>query len=98
MPEPKDYTRRRRRHRATSYSFVPADKKRTYRRSKKAAPLQKKNLPLLLLALFLCLLCLAGPESRGFYLSGALWGAACLITTAPPEPEEIPQEETDVPA
>jgi len=51
-----------------------------------------------LLALFLCLLCLAGPESRGFYLSGALWGAACLITTAPPEPEEIPQEETDVPA
>ena len=38
-----------------------------------------------LMALYLCLLCLAGPESREFYLGGALWAAACLFT---PEKEE----------
>ena len=40
-----------------------------------------------LLALFLCLLCIAGPESRLFYLSGGLWSTVCLLTSLPPEPQ-----------
>lgn len=42
--------------------------------------------------LFLCLLCLAGPEPRTFYLGGGLWSVVCLLTVLSPE------EETDVPA
>lgn len=49
-------------------------------------------------ALFLCILCLAGPEPRAFYLSGALWAAACLLIPVPPEPEAVEEEEADVPA
>lgn len=47
--------------------------------------------------LFLCLLCLVGPDPWNFYLSGALWSAACLLTTVPPQ-EDIREENTDVPA
>lgn len=47
--------------------------------------------------LFLCLMCLAGPDSGEFYLSGALWSAVCLLTVMPPE-EKTEEEQTDVPA
>ena len=39
-----------------------------------------------LTALFLCPMCLVGPEPRVFYLSGAFWAAVCLLT---PIPEEL---------
>ena len=50
-------------------------------------------------ALFLCTLCLSGPEPRAFYLSGALWAAVCLLTVVPPEEEDpLPEENDDVSA
>lgn len=49
-----------------------------------------------LLALFLCICCLSGPEHWAFYLSGALWAAVCLLTTVPQEEET--GEESDVSA
>lgn len=51
-----------------------------------------------LLGLFLCILCLSGPEPRAFYLSGGLWAAVCLLTIVPPAEEPSQEEETDVPA
>lgn len=49
-----------------------------------------------LTALFLCILCLSGPEPRAFYLSGACWALFCLTSPMPPqEPEE---ETSDVSA
>ena len=35
--------------------------------------------------LALCLMCAAGPETRGFYLGGAFWAGACICSTLPPE-------------
>ena len=49
-------------------------------------------------ALFLCVLCLAGPEPRAFYLSGACWAMFCLLTPANPVPEEAEEENDDVSA
>ena len=49
-------------------------------------------------ALFLCVLCLAGPEPRAFYLSGGFWAMFCLLTPATPEPEEAEEENDDVSA
>ena len=49
-------------------------------------------------SLFLCVLCLSGPEPRAFYLGGALWSAACLVTAPPPEEEAIQEENSDVSA
>lgn len=49
-------------------------------------------------ALFLCVLCLAGPEPRAFYLSGGFWAMFCLLTPATPEPEEAEEENEDVSA
>lgn len=46
-----------------------------------------------LLALFLSVLCLSGPDPRAFYLSGGLWGLNCLLTPVTPEPEA--EEEND---
>lgn len=46
--------------------------------------------------LLLCVLCLAGPEPRAYYLGGALWSALCLLTPVPPE--ENAQEAPDVSA
>ncbi len=37
-----------------------------------------------LMGLFLCLVCVAGPDSRPFYLGGALWSGACMCTIQPP--------------
>ena len=51
-----------------------------------------------LAALFLCPMCLVGPEGWVFYLSGTFWALSCLMTALPKEPEEIPEEEFDVPA
>lgn len=48
-----------------------------------------------LIAMFLCLLCLVGPDPWEFYLGSAFWAAACVLT---PQPEDHPQEESDVPA
>lgn len=45
--------------------------------------------------LFLCILCLAGPEPRSFYFSGACWSMFCLFT---PVPEEAEEENDDVSA
>ena len=39
-------------------------------------------------ALFLCVLCLSGPDSRSFYLCGALWSLVCLLTDMPQEAAE----------
>lgn len=49
-------------------------------------------------ALFLCVLCLAGPEPRAFYLSGGFWAMFCLLTPVTPEPEEAVEENDDVSA
>jgi hypothetical protein len=49
-------------------------------------------------ALMLCVMCLSGPAPRAFYLSGAFWAAACLLTVVPPEEDPLQEEETDVPA
>ena len=51
-----------------------------------------------LLGLFLCILCLSGPEPQAFYLSGGLWAAVCLLSIVPPAEEPSQEEETDVPA
>lgn len=37
-----------------------------------------------LMAMVLCLMCLAGPETKLFYLSGALWAGAGMCTLTPP--------------
>ncbi len=47
-----------------------------------------------LLGLQLCLVSIAGPETRAFYLGGAFWAGACICRAQPPEEEE----QTDVPA
>ena len=44
-------------------------------------------------ALFLSALCLSGPESRTFYISGALWAAVCLMTAPPAEAAQTQAEE-----
>ena len=49
-------------------------------------------------SLFLCLMCLAGPEPWEFYLGGALWAGVCLLTVLPPEEPLSREEETDVSA
>lgn len=49
-------------------------------------------------ALFLSVLCLAGPEPRAFYLSGACWAFCCLLTRLPQEAEAAPEENDDVSA
>ena len=49
-------------------------------------------------ALFLCILCLAGPEPRAFYLSGACWALFCLLTPMPPQAREPEEEASDVSA
>lgn len=51
-----------------------------------------------LMALYLCLLSLVGPEPWEFYLGGCFWAAVCLDVPVPPA--EVPQQEeiTDVPA
>ena len=36
------------------------------------------------MALFLSLLCAAGPETRSFYLGGALWAAVCTVSAESP--------------
>ena len=46
-----------------------------------------------LMALYLCLLSLVGPEGWEFYLGGAFWAAACLFT-----PNHPVKENPDVPA
>ena len=46
-----------------------------------------------LMALYLCMTCLVGPEGWEFYLGGAFWAAACLFTPATPK-----KEAKDVPA
>ena len=54
-----------------------------------------------LAGLYLCLLCLIGPDPWEFYLGGAFWAAACLLCPQPPveeAAEDKPEEETDVPA
>ena len=48
-------------------------------------------------ALFLCPGCLIGPDPWQFYLSGTFWAVACMQIT-PPDPEELPEEESDVSA
>lgn len=40
-----------------------------------------------LMAVYLCLLCAAGPETPVFYLGGALWAAGCLCTAEAPVQE-----------
>ena len=51
-----------------------------------------------LAALFLCVMCLSGPEPRAFYLSGACWAYCCLLAPLPPETEAADEETADVPA
>ena len=46
-----------------------------------------------LMALYLCMTCLVGPEGWEFYLGGAFWAAACLFTPVTPA-----KEAADVPA
>ena len=46
-----------------------------------------------LMALYLCLLSLIGPDAWEFYLGGAFWAAACLFTPTHPV-----KEDPDVPA
>lgn len=41
-----------------------------------------------LMAMYLSLLCAAGPETPIFYLGGALWAGACMCTVEAPMPEE----------
>ena len=37
-----------------------------------------------MMALYLCVACVSGPETKIFYLGGALWAASCLCTPMPP--------------
>ena len=37
-----------------------------------------------MMALYLSLACVSGPETEIFYLGGALWAGSCLCTTKPP--------------
>lgn len=37
-----------------------------------------------MMALYLCVTCISGPETEIFYLGGALWAGSCLCTTKPP--------------
>lgn len=37
-----------------------------------------------MMALYLCLTCVSGPETRVFYLGGALWAGSCLCSPKPP--------------
>jgi hypothetical protein len=41
-----------------------------------------------LMAMYLSLLCAAGPETPIFYLGGALWAGACMCTAETPAQEE----------
>ena len=45
-----------------------------------------------LMGSYLCLICAAGPETRVFYLGGALWAGACMCTAEAPVEEN--EEET----
>lgn len=37
-----------------------------------------------MMALYLCVTCVSGPETEIFYLGGALWAGSCLCTPKPP--------------
>lgn len=46
-----------------------------------------------LMSIFLCLVCLAGPDTLVFYLGGLFWSGACMCVPTPPVP--IPESTQD---